>query len=493
MSANPIPKPRAIVIGRISDEGDRAATGHLSSDEEQLERAVAKCERSGFEVIQKLYERNVSGHAPLHKRPFGAAIARVENGDAEAIFFAYRDRHDRSIEEGSKAIQRMDAVGALLMAGDEELSHRTHALWRQSTMGSFLAEDAWRGTRERTMNNVLRQIREDKVVPHALGPGFIRNDDGSVRIDEQLRPHIVEAFAMRARHATIREVHAYLLAKGVTVTHKRTTRPIPYNAVKRLLHSPLYIGELRFPDKPRSNAKNPELPRPWAGMTFRVCEPMIERDVWDAVQAMTVPAGRRAKSPLLLARIGNVHCATCGANMVVSGSWASYTTTKGQARHKRYDFYKCGRHNECPNPPSISAPRLHNLVLARTKLKLADGSGRASSDRTARELDAIIASLDTHIASAEARFVTLRPDAPHDEARAAIDDLYAQRDNAIAQRARLRDGDSVETTNAAVVLDDTDPAALPAQRRLILYAWADITVTPGRVAAANRVHFEPQR
>lgn len=479
------PRPRALGILRVSEEGGRAERLAAHKAQEASIRTI--CEMRGLELIEPLiYERDVSGHDPLVKRPFGEAISRVEHQEAEAIVFAYRTRTDRSIAVGTEAIQRMDAADALLLSGSEVLTHKTTEGWRSATFGSFMGESQWRETRENSMKGVMTNISEHKVVPFKLPPGLTRTDLGGCEIDETLAPIIREAFAMRAGQATIAAVRAYLTEQGLTLS---------YRAVQIMLKSPLYIGELRYPAKPKKGAKHPTLPRPWAGKTFRVCDPIVDRHVWDAVQKMRVPSGRMAKSDRLLARLGVLRCASCGGRMVAGGQWASYTTAAGETRRTRYAFYKCGRgaDQDCPNPCSISAERLEGYVLDHVKGIYADGRGRASQARQARDAGARAERTRAQLSTAKRRMMLL-PEGENDtDALAVIEELTAQLERESAEAERLASISGVEIVNAARVLDSTDPDLLPHKRKLIRLALAQITVSPGRASVAERVGFEPLR
>ena len=114
----------------------------------------------------------------------------------------------------------MDKAGGLLIAGGQVLSHQTAAQWREATFGSFLAEDYWRTTRERSMNNVDDRIAQFGIVPHQLPLGLLRNENGSVRPDPKLRPIVRKCFEMRARGATIAQVRAYLAEKGIARSYR---------------------------------------------------------------------------------------------------------------------------------------------------------------------------------------------------------------------------------------------------------------------------------
>jgi hypothetical protein len=468
------PRERGIGIVRVSEEGNRAE--RLASYAEQEARIRSECERRNIELVDLLRERNVSGGAPLERRAFGKAITRVERGEARAIIFAHRDRADRSITEGSKAIQRMDDAGALLVAGGAVLSHVTAAQWREATLGSFMSEDYRRQIRERSMDGVATRITKANVVPFRPGPGFVRNGDGSVRVDETLAPAIREAWAMRARGETVRRCREYLAENGVERS---------YRAIQIMFRSPLYVGEIA---KLVRDEKGRERVR-----SFKVCEPMIERALWDAVQATRVPSGRTAKSDMLLARLGVLRCASCGGRMVAGGQTFRYTSRKtGETSSGRYAFYRCGASDgDCSARASISAEKLEALVIERVKVICDDAKGRASHARKARDAAARAEKARAKLATAKRRMMLL-PDGEDDaDALVVIGELTTQLRDDEAEAQRLASLSGVEIVNVAEALDEVDPDVLPIKRQIIRGAVASITVRPGRGSVAERVSFEP--
>jgi hypothetical protein len=249
--------------------------------------------------------------------------------------------------------------------------------------------------------------------------------------------------------------------------------------VQIMLASPAYLGELHFGELVNRSA--------W--------EPIVERHVWDAVQATRVPSGRTAKSDLLLARLGVLRCASCGGRMVAGGQTFRYTSRKdGSVSSGRYAFYRCGASDgDCTARCSVSAEKLEELVIEHVKAIYAGGKGRASQARKARGAAARAEKARAKLDTAKRRMLLL-PDGEDDAAAiAVIEELTTQlrSDEAEAQRQASLGG--VAVADAATILDDPDPEALGAKRALIRLALASITVRPGRASIEKRVSVEPLR
>jgi DNA invertase Pin-like site-specific DNA recombinase len=118
---------------------------------EQRQRIEATCPR-GFDLLDTLPEKDVSGGAPLDKRPgLSQAVAMVEAGHAQVIVVAYFDRLFRSLEVQAQVAKRVEAAGGMLFAADVgEVRSDTASGWITSSMLGVVAEYHRRTTRERT-------------------------------------------------------------------------------------------------------------------------------------------------------------------------------------------------------------------------------------------------------------------------------------------------------------------------------------------------------
>ena len=162
---------------------------------------------------------------------------------------------------------------------------------------------------------------DDGKLPWPKPPfGIILNDDRTMRIDESIRELMARVFATRAAGEAKAVVRALLAEHG----HDRTIR-----GVDAILGQALYMGELRFGKR----VNHAPVRRRRADRR----QAHLGRGAGDAH-----PAGRDASSDRLLARLGVLHCAHCGARMVAGGAWVSYTTASGEVKRTRYAFYKCG-------------------------------------------------------------------------------------------------------------------------------------------------------
>lgn len=323
------------------------------SPAQQRERIAAHCRREGWELVAVHDEIDVSGGTPLDRREgLRSAVEAVEDRRADVVVVAYFDRLFRSLAVQGEVVARVEAAGGELLALDfGTLSERTAAQWISGTMMGVVSEYYRRSVRERAGAAQERAVARG-VAPFPNVPaGLLRGSDGVLVPNPTTAPLVAAAFDLRLQGATIAEVRRFLAAGGVLRS---------YHGVQAMLGSPLYVGELRFGDLVNRTAH----------------EPIVSRDVWEAVQRMRGVRGRRPPSERLLARQGILRCGNCGARMVVG-----FRT----AESGRYDFYRCPPVGDCERRVTIAAEMVEEHLVAIVWRELEGLRGTASVDSLAAD------------------------------------------------------------------------------------------------------------
>jgi len=287
-------------------------------------------------------------------------------------------------------------------------------------------------------------------------PPFPNFPPGLRQRDERLEPHpkearvVADAFDLRANGATVMEVSEFLRQHGIERS---------FHGTQALLTSRIALGELRFGEMVNPNA-HPAI---------------VDAEVWQKVQRMRSPRGRRPKSERLLARLGVLRCGTCGSRMVVGFQ------TQGE---KLWDFYRCPPIGDCPQRVTSSAGAAERTVIDAVQELLADMEGRASlearADEAARELERAQEALDKAIRAYEGL---------EDEqaARERLQELRAARDEA---RNRYLELGGAAAPAVTVSAGDWDLLSLDERRALIRAVIERATVRPGR--GSDRITIEPR-
>jgi DNA invertase Pin-like site-specific DNA recombinase len=448
-------KPRAVGIIRVSQVNGREASAEarerFASPEVQLAAIKALCQR---DLVDTFPEMDVSGGAALARRTgLLQAIEAVESGRASVVIASNFDRLVRSLEVQAQILRRVEAAGGRVAAGDfGEVSQGTAAKWLSATMIGMVSEYVRRSSAERSSAAQRRAIEEGRP-PFALVPG-LKRVEAHIEIDPVLAPVVAEAVRMRADGKTISVIREYLAANGI----RRS-----YHGVTYMLKSRLLIGEIVF-----GKDRRPE--DVWRGTVAQI----VDRDVWERAQKITVPRGRKPKSDRLLARLGVLRCGTCGSRMVV-----------GTAHEGRYHFYRCPPTGDCPRRVTVSAELVEGLVVDEVKRLIAGFQGTATAENgvfaAAQAADAAQASLDAALRA----FTGLESEPA---AIARLQELREARDAARAHHDELAAAQSAMTV--IVTADDWDDLHLDDRRDLVRAVIERVTIAPGR--GPNRTTIEPR-
>lgn len=438
----------AVGVVRVSRVGARAGEQFVSPSEQRT-RIEDACARDELDLVDVLEEMDVSGGAPLAKRPgLRRAVEMVEAREAEVVVVAYFDRLVRKLAVQEEVVERIERAGGGIVAVDVgEVRADTAARWLSSGMLGLVAEYHRRVTAERTADAKRRAIARGVPTFANIPPGLRRRDDGTLEPHATEAPIVAEAFRRRDEGATVMKVREYLREHGIERS---------FHGVQALLRSRLMLGELAFGDL----------------VNIASHEAIVNPEVWARVQRMQSPRGRRAKSERLLARLGVLRCGTCGARMVV-----------GTANHGRYSIYRCPPVGDCSRRVTIGAELAEETIVESAKMILAGMRGEATSDDSAGEAAREYERAERELAAAFEAFSGF-DDVP--AARTKLLELHKAHDAALG---RLADA---QASAAPVVFtaDGWERATQDERRELIQKLIEKAEVAPGR--GPDRISVTPR-
>jgi site-specific DNA recombinase len=430
---------RAIGIVRVSRVNGREGES-FASPGEQRERIEAACARDSLALLDVFEEMDVSGGTALEDRSgLRSAIEAVENGTADVICAAYFDRLVRSLKVQDELVSRVEAAGGQVLAVDiGRLTNGSASQWLSGTMLGAVAEYQRRTTGERAYEAQARAVARG-VWPAPVPPGYRRGEDGVLLVEPREAQAVADAFALRAGGATVKQVRSLLAERGIARS---------FHGVQNLLKSTVVLGEIRHGKLENLHAH----------------PPIVDRDVWGAVQRMKATRGRKAKSDRLLARTRILRCGTCGQVMSVGSAH--------QGGKRSYWTYRCSPTSDCPNRMAISATIAESVVEAHVRETLAGVEGHASAEENIRHAEQELAQAQERLEGALRAFEGFDEPA----ARERLLELRAARDEAQAQRDQVGGG-------AGVTIDanaDWDRLTLDERRALIRATIDRAVVGPGR-------------
>jgi DNA invertase Pin-like site-specific DNA recombinase len=417
---------RAVLVIRVSQLKGREGES-FSSPKDQRDLGDTFCTEHDWDLVAVFEELQVSGDAPLEERPgLSQAVTMILTGGADIILGAHSERLWWSHEVRAQVLRLVQNAGGEVWAVDTgKLSGGTAAEDFSGEVRTSADRFSRRQNAEKSRKAVIRAVDRGVVPFKWVPPGLAFDGDHRVVTTDDL-PAVVEAFELRGGGGTVREVRELLRRRGIERS---------FHAVQEMLGNPLYVGEVHFGDLVNPHAH----------------PPAIDRALFERVQAMRIPRGRRPKSTRILARLEILRCGSCGARLVVG------TRKEGD---RTYSNYRCPQVGDCDARVSISARAAEAAVIAAAKEWAGEEEGRASTEDAAEE-DSIAA--DRAQADLDA---AIRAFAGLEEEPAAFErlvELREARDEAVRKVDHSRNLHSTLSVSVA----DWDHLTLSAQRDLI--------------------------
>ena len=435
---------------RVSRVGDRDGEQFVSPSD-QSERIRAVCEQDGLALVDVFEELDVSGGAPLEKRPgLLRAVQMVEAGEAEVVMVAFFDRLVRSLSVQIEVVRRVENAGGTIIAADVgEIRGDTAARKLSSQMLGMVAEYHRDVTAERTAEAKRRAVGRGVAPFPNIPPGYRRGEGKRLEPNPAQAPVVAEAFRRRAAGASVMDVRDYLRENGIERS---------FHGAQALLASRIVLGELRFGEMVNPSSH----------------KAIVDAATWQAVQRIRVPRGPRAKSERLLARLDVLRCGTCGSRLVVG------FRTQGS---KRWDHYRCPPIGDCPQRVTISAPVVEEAVTAAVQQLLGDIRGSASLDDGISEAEHELARADQALRAAVHAFTGL------EDEQSANDRLLELRDARDAAQSRVDDLRAATVPSITVRAGDWNLLNLEERRALIRAVIERVDIAPGR--GDDRITIKP--
>lgn len=269
---------------RVSSTKGRSGESFISP-EIQRDTIDRLAQRHGVEIGETVEEYDVSGSRRIADRELGRLVEKVEAGESEGIIVWKLTRFSRSMLDSIETATRITNAGGRLIADDFDSSQSMN----KAVLGllSGLAEEeldarseGWREARERAVK---------RGVPNGRAPyGYRKRSDGRLEIDKEEADRLVLAYNLRA--------------DGVSETEIGRRMRWSHSTTRQRLSNEVYLGVARA-GVYRNESAHPAI---------------IERDLWDRVQASRTPSpastGALTRGRLLQ---GIARCAGCGRTLKV--------------------------------------------------------------------------------------------------------------------------------------------------------------------------------
>jgi site-specific DNA recombinase len=291
--------------------------------------------------------------------------------------------------------------------------------------------------------------------------GYIIEKGRIVGVNERDAEAVRQAFSLRAGGAGLRKIALMLDERGVRpVRANGSGRGFTDTSLRRILSNPHYAGLLVDGDELREAAH----------------EPIVDREMWERVQARRKVATAHQRKALLA---GFAVCGSCGEKM-----WRGHGSKPGQYA------YRCSarwRGITCPRPTTVRAdfldPYIEELFLGRFDPERMPNRGRlprtagAAHERKVAKLRRKVAEFDAALTRiADAHFVRQAMSAAEYDRQVVR--YERERDGAVAEANRLAAAVKIAPQFDVTVLELFPSMPLDVRRDALRLALERVVVHP---------------
>jgi DNA invertase Pin-like site-specific DNA recombinase len=357
---------------RVSRVNGREGESFISPDV-QREKIEAAARARGFELVDVLTDLDQSG-GKLNRPALDRVLAMIEAGEAEGIIVAKLDRFARSLVGALQTIERVQAVGGVILSADGDLDTSSAQGRMIANILLSIAQGELERIRETWNVAGTRAIGRGVHIARIPPIGYARAANGRLVPEPVAAPVIRELFRRRG----VGESWTALASFLDVALPRDGGRAWSISTVQDLIKRRTYLGEAH-----------------WSGITNpNAHEPIIPRAAWEAAQSVGGAQVKRRDGGKLLA--GIARCGACGAALTHNGShdgWAYRCSPHGSAASR-----------SCTSHVSIRGGRLERFVEGAFLDRLAIVEPIAFEGRSEDDMAEILARLE----AAEAEIAAYR-------------------------------------------------------------------------------------
>lgn len=230
---------RLDIYVRVSQVRGRSGDSFISPTV-QLERADQWIRAFGHRRGEVYEELDQSG-ARSDRPKLLEAIERIEAGHSDGIVVAKLDRFGRTLIDGIRLVERIEAAGGTFVSVADGFDLTTESGRLVLRIMLSLAEfelDRIRGN----WNDAKARAVARGVHPSAVAPFGYRREGGHGPLvpDPMTAPLVTSLFERRAAGVGFAELGRYLASEGVSTVHGGTNWP--QRAVKDIIRNEVYLG-----------------------------------------------------------------------------------------------------------------------------------------------------------------------------------------------------------------------------------------------------------
>lgn len=328
---------------RVSQRAGRKGPSFLSPDD-QRKAILTWATAHGCRIVAWFDETDSVSGRTVDREGLNAAMAMIEQGQADGLIVAKLDRFARTVVGGLTVVAKLrgpeDGDGnpinpkrfVAAAEGIDSVGKMDPTAQLMFTVLLAIAQWQWELLKQGWDQTHDAHIERGVTAARPVY-GYKKGADGKLEIVESEARVVREVFAQRERG-----VSWVTIAKYLDQNHPKGKgqKWVPSH-LQRLTTKRAYLGEVS-----RGSRVNPD-----------AHAAIVTHAQFQAVEDMTATFHKTGSEKYLLA--GQVRCAVCGGRMAGSVSG-------------KYTYYRCRKRygwGVCPRPQQIAVKPLHDLVLPR--------------------------------------------------------------------------------------------------------------------------------
>jgi site-specific DNA recombinase len=324
MSSNPRLSARcAIYTRKSSEEGLEMSFNSLDAQREACQAFIASQRQEGWKALPTLYDDGGFSGGSMERPGLKRLLEDVENGQVDTIVVYKVDRLTRSLADFAKIVEALDARGVSFVSVTQQFNTTTSMGRLTLNVLLSFAQFEREVTGERIRDKIAASKRKGMWMGGRAPLGYDVKDRKLVA-NQQEASLVNELYRRYLELGSVSKLKAYLDQQGikskkrvsVTGNHSGGASFFP-GALYLILQNPIYLGEVRH----RNDVYRGEH------------EAIIQRDLWDGVQAKLRSANQGRRNGI------KANCSSLLVGLIQDTAGNRFDPSHTVKNGKRYRYY----------------------------------------------------------------------------------------------------------------------------------------------------------
>ena len=270
---------KSIAICRVSSKKQTNGT----SLDTQLAWCRKKSEELGAEIVRTI--KVDMGGDIFPKRYRDEILTLIEEQSIKYVLVHSIDRFSRSVRYGADLMMEIIERGSSIVTPAETIDKSSNLLLPNIELA--IAQQEHRHIKERTSRGIKHILRNGKYPFKRLPFGIVRNENGTIKIDEKLKPVLIDIYTDFVSTKNYTMTTNKINEKYATILEK----PFRRDKIQRIIRNPIYIGYIRWNGSLFGEQGDPKRPNPLLVT--------IDRELFDKAKEIAESISKRPRKKTL--------------------------------------------------------------------------------------------------------------------------------------------------------------------------------------------------